>query len=518
MADSLPPPPAKRKLPFKRTVRRKSTEIEKPDDDGLSLFSRSGEFFAEQQRLAQEKADREKAEKAEKIAKAAKEAEEEQQRKKIRQLKRKVETAILEQRDKGVAKKQRRISFSDDEKAVHDKSEDDAINITPPKKKRNTPSTPRTPRYKRESSSAITPTATPKETNGRVQLKQTRRRSTRILCLVDNDRNGSNNYSDEDDDDPSELYSPSKRSPTKLSRKHKQKTPTMESSRKIPQDVITLDDDSDSQVDAGDEKKDDEEEDPSEYYVRLAMEKARKAKEEKEAREKGGSSTPASQEDPIVQILIHSRLDGAHPLIFRRKVSQKLEVVFQTWIEQQVTKQSKIPRSTLETMFFTWKGNKVYSHTTLHTLGIKPAVDGKLYPNWEKDQDGYDGRDKVVFEAWTSELYDEYQQEKEKQRLRDLGELDDEEPEDTPEANQSKPSQAKTKIRVQFKAKSLPQQKATVYADTTVAQLMEAYRKLAGIAGDKSIVLRWDGEALEPDTTVEEAEIEDMDSLEVYIK
>ncbi|KAF3061233.1 hypothetical protein GL218_03510 [Daldinia childiae] len=480
MADLQQSSPAKRKLPFKRTVRRKSTEAA---DDGLSLFSRSGEFFEEQQRLAKEKVEQEKA------ARAAKEQREREERL-IRERQAKQDTLNKNPTyDPASPQKRRRISLPDEEEGKD--SDDDDIFSYKPTKKRKSPSVPFTPDSKRES-----PYVTSTKGSEGSRRHGTRSQSVNVGAPVIS--------LDNDDDDLTFMPSPTRR--PLLQRPHKE----------TDQDVVTLDDESDPQAEVAEEQKEDEEEDPSEYYVRIAMERAQKAKEEREAREKGGSI--GNEDDPVVQILIHPHLAGVQTLMFRRKLSQKLTVVYQTWIEQQVAKRSLIPRSVLDTMFFTWRGNKVYPHTTLQTLGIKPERDGTLYPSWKEDQEGYHGRDKVFFEAWTQELYDEYLEEKEKQRLRDLGELIDEEPEEKQEPEQSQTSQGDQKIRVFFKAKDQQPTKATVRSSTTAAQLIKLYRRLANIMGNKTIELHWDGEVLDSDTTVEEADIGDMDSLEVHIK
>ncbi|KAI1414731.1 hypothetical protein F5Y13DRAFT_158215 [Hypoxylon sp. FL1857] len=499
MADLQQPPLTKKKLPFKRTVRRKSSEV--VDDDGLSLFSRSGEFFEEQKRRAQEK------EKAAKAAKVAREAKAEQERKERIARERKAEEEALNRRaisDQDPAKKRRRISLSDNDHGDKDSDEEDVFGYKPPKKQKS-PSIPRTPTSKRESSFGTSP----RGSGARSIRSQTRNASTPVISL------------DDDDDDPVAQASPTKPSPAKrLSVRNAPKLGLRYKSlnEESKQDIITLDDDSDTQADTGEGRKEDEEEDPSEYYVRVAMERARKAKEEREAREKRGSSTAADEDDPVVQILINSHMQGIQTLMFRRKLSQKLTVVYQTWIEQQVAKHSLVPRPVLESMFFTWKGNKVYSHTTLRTLGIRQERDGSLYPAWKTDQEGYLGRDKVYFEAWTQELYDEYLEEKEKKRLREIGELVGEEPEGRQESEQPPNSPEDQKIRVHFKAKDRPATKATVRSSTTAAQLAKVYRRLADIPENKTIELRWDGEVLGPETTVEEADIEDMDSIEVHIK
>ncbi|KAI1209000.1 uncharacterized protein F4807DRAFT_106761 [Annulohypoxylon truncatum] len=484
--------PPKKKLPFKRTVRRKSSEV--PNDDALSLFSRSGDFFEEHQRLLKEKAEKEKAEKekAEKAAKEAREAKEakaKQQRKERLARESEIERIdLLDEkpiREPGSAKKRRHISI-----AHEDEDDNTSDREYKPSKKQRSPSLPPTPTSKRKSSFASP------RTGGRFTRAQAR---TSVISL------------DDDDDDPFVPKSPLEPPPAKGT--DSKKSIKLESK----QDVVALDDDSDTQAGAGEEPKEDEEEDPSEYYIRLARERAEKEKAEREAREKRGDSTAADEDDPVIQILVHSHMRGIIPLLFRRRLSQKLNVVYQTWVEQQIVKNSNVPRPVLESMFFTWKGNKVYPHTTLKTLGIKPERDGGLYPDWKSDQEGYQGREKVLFEAWTQQLYDGYLEEKERQRLQHLNELEGVyEGSQEPEPPQN--SQEEKKIRVHFKAKDVPPTKVTVRPSTTAAQLVKAYRRLASIPEDKTIELHWDGEALDDETTVEQADIEDMDSLEVHIK
>ncbi|KAI1806699.1 hypothetical protein F4811DRAFT_121257 [Daldinia bambusicola] len=484
MADLQQPSPTKRKLPFKRTARRKSTEA--VDNDGLSLFSRSGVFFEEQQRLAKEKAEKEKAEKA---ARAAKEEQERRERLARQREAKKDISNRKHTREPESPKKRRRVSRASETRYIN--SEDEDIVDYESTKKQKSPSVPFTPDYRQEGL-FVTSTRGPEGPRKHGTRSHSVNAGTPVISL-----------DDDGDDDPAFIQS----SRMRAAHSHKD----------ADQDVVSLEDDNDFPAEDNKEERKDEEEDPTEYYVRLAMERAQKAKEEQEARRRAGSNPLEDESDPVVQILIHSQLEGIYTLMFRRKLSQKLNIVYETWIEQQVAKHSVVPRSVLETMFFTWRGNKVYPHTTLQTLGIKPDRDGTLYPSWKGDQEGYHGRDKVFFEAWTQELYEGYLEEKEKQRLRDLGELVDDESEKA-EAEQLQNSQGEQKIRVLFKAKDQQPTKATVRPSTTAAQLVKLYRRLENIPENKTIELRWDGEVLDAETTVEEAEIEDLDSLEVHVK
>ncbi|KAJ2972333.1 hypothetical protein NUW58_g9206 [Xylaria curta] len=121
MADLQKSTPAKRALPFKRTARQKpSNDASSPvDDDGLSLFSQSKNYFPtvveDQQRRAREKA--EKAEKAE-----------QERREKLAREKRKKEEEEEEEQEKerSSARKRRHLSLSGDEMPKYNDGDSDA--------------------------------------------------------------------------------------------------------------------------------------------------------------------------------------------------------------------------------------------------------------------------------------------------------------------------------------------------------------------------------------------------------
>jgi hypothetical protein len=54
--------------------------------------------------------------------------------------------------------------------------------------------------------------------------------------------------------------------------------------------------------------------------------------------------------------------------------------------------------------------------------------------------------------------------------------------------------------------------------ETTVERLIGAFRGFNKIPTDKSITLVFDGEDLEPEMTMEEADFEDMDLIEVRVR
>ncbi|EMR62846.1 hypothetical protein UCREL1_10209 [Eutypa lata UCREL1] len=550
-----PQPPSanpKKKLLFKRTIQRKSAEKPKDDDDGLSLFSRSNEFFPTVIK------DRER-EAAEKAAKAEKERKEKLERdQKAKELFRHKESeGDAEDDETPSAKKRRRRHLS-----LSDNDSDDGFTTTtttkPHKSRKSSTITPVSPTTKRESFGRDSVARTPRST------RSSRRNgnSSAVITLGSSD--------DEDTKDVKPLFSP-------LGHRHKPSPVKRQESLEESDLELSLP----GGVDGGDENFN--------CYIQGAMERAEKRKRERLEREAAGSgvggannnttaiattstkngggagarsvaaaATAAANDEPTVQILISSAIEGIAPIVFKRKLHQPLAVVHSTWVEQQVAKHAPLPRAVLQDMFFTWRGDKVYQTTTLETLGIRPDAsgDGSLWkPRWgERERDppeGYHGRDKVHFEAWTQDMYEKFQRRRERERRRDRGELvsDGEDEEgggggggdnngeggsgngNTHGNNRSGSGEAgaegrgksgepepQKNVKIILKARGMDPENVKVRPSTTIAMLAVVFKRLKKLPAENAVELHWDGEVLDPDSTIEDAEMEDMDSIEVHIK
>ncbi|KAI1489719.1 hypothetical protein F5X96DRAFT_595148 [Biscogniauxia mediterranea] len=519
MADVPPPPPSstKRALPFKRTFKRRApAESPGSNDDSLSLFSRAKEFFPsvleDQQRRAREKA-----------AKAKREEE---------------ESALRDQisREEESAKKRRRVSLPDDGEKMQERSgdekeeehnddddddDDDVFSDNPRKSRKSSRILPHTPTSRRERS-----VLSSSKGGSRAPPSHSRKSETPVIALDD----------DSDEGDRDERSYAMSTSSAVQSYKKSGKT-----SAALLRDGAS---DSDSDLEmvgentGGKDRKEnkggeDEDEDDGAMYIKMAMERIERARQERMAREGGGGTTVS--DGALVELLVGSYLDFIRPISFKVRTRQPLKIMFDTWVEQQVKRRGVEARPLLQDMFFTWKGNRVYPHTTLETLGICPDADGRLYPAWRDKQDGFQNQ-KVYFEAWTKDLYDQYQREKEQKRKQELGEWDDDdaafrgsgsgsggdnaaEPGAAAAAAAADEQPAEEKrVRVTFKAKDLPSKNATLRSNTTVAMMIKVFRKLAQVPPEQHIQLRFDGEVLDDDMTVEEADIGDLDSVEVHIR
>lgn len=63
---------------------------------------------------------------------------------------------------------------------------------------------------------------------------------------------------------------------------------------------------------------------------------------------------------------------------------------------------------------------------------------------------------------------------------------------------------------------------SSVHADTTqstaIVRILRAFRAAQHVEEGKDVSLYFDGEELEPETLIGDAEVEDMDFIDVYVK
>ncbi|KAH8164818.1 hypothetical protein CIB48_g3438 [Xylaria polymorpha] len=537
MADLQKPAPSKRALPFKRTARPKppSDASAPADDDGLALFSQSKNYFPtvieDQQRRAREKAEKEEQERKERLAR---EQEEKERKSCEAQLKREQRRrAAEEEAEVRDSAKRRRFSFlSDDKNPKHEAEEDDDIFVDK-LPKTYSPSTPPSTATRGDASM---PGSSRALASARARATRTPRKHEEPVILLDSS----------DNEDPTMIIS--KASITTDSRIRSSTSPTDDKRMSIDKGKGKADD-SNSDLEMWEDKKknkegsEGEEEDPSEFYIKAAMERRRKANEARLAREssaagdgdKNKSGTSGIDDDrgaPVSVMIAAPALPDAKALCCTVRTTQALQIAFDTFKERQKS-QTAYPHQMISDLVFTWRGDRVYHTTKLETLGICPrGADGRLHDSAHSGRsapEGYVGRDKVYFEAWTPEEYDENQQKRERERKRqEMGEWwggeDDAAANDgddgaaAAEVEAETPQKEDDRIRVIFKARDMQPRNVTLRKYSTVARMIKAFRKLAGVGEDKHVEIRWDGEVLDLETTVEEADIADMDSVEVHIR
>ncbi|KAK1780155.1 ubiquitin-2 like Rad60 SUMO-like-domain-containing protein [Copromyces sp. CBS 386.78] len=257
------------------------------------------------------------------------------------------------------------------------------------------------------------------------------------------------------------------------------------------------------------------------------------------------ASLEANQPDWTIDVLVTSRMPHTKPLGVRRRMKQSLKLVLDTWILHQKNNDLEIPDHIQDKLFLTFKGNRIYSNSTIASLGVKVDANGVLQlppgaMTSREAMDGYtiQGRNPgLVLEVWHEEFYEDELAKEKKRRERELGLIDDDD--DDAEDQQSGTGGAsctnglsrdgseaaaaevkKTKIRVVLKAKDLQPLKIAVYEDTPVAAIVQAFRKQRDIGPEKAVVIQFDGEGLREDMLVGGMDIErdETNQFEVYIK
>ncbi|KAI0160374.1 hypothetical protein GGR57DRAFT_457447 [Xylariaceae sp. FL1272] len=498
--------PAKPKaLPFKRTVpRRPSTGKAPEDDSGLSLFSKSKDYFSniaeDRQKRAQEKADKERNDKIAREDRERREA----QRKRDEQRNRD---------ESASAKKRNRPSIPVDQES------DDHISPTRPNKTRK-PSSPISPDYTYRSSTTSAPWR--RRNSSPSQSKSPSGLARETVTLSD---------SSDVEDRPNRQARITKTAFGVSAGKGAYTSPKSSINQK--RNAIALDEsDSDDELVGADQDPSNDKEDVSERYIQATLERMAKAKAARLARE--ASATGAGGEGggddeergvPVSVMIAAPSLPDAKTLMCKVRTAQPLQIAFNTF-QERVKAQTNYPHHLVSDLVFTWRGDRIYGSTKLETLGIRPrGPEGRLhdYMRGGDAPEGYHGHNNVYFEAQSPEEYEKSQQKRERERKRrEAGEWwADEQAEEAEKAEAIAAAEAQDaadRVRVSFQALNMPKKSVTLRKYNTVAHMIKAFRRLANLPEDKHVEIVWDGEVLDLETTVEEADISDMDMVEVHIK
>jgi hypothetical protein len=276
------------------------------------------------------------------------------------------------------------------------------------------------------------------------------------------------------------------------------------------------------------EEKEDEPPDEFAIYVQQARERQALLESQRKGSTPGaddkqtaGATSGMPNAEASVVILVTSLIPNTEACMVRRKYAQPLGVVRHTFINWQANKQKSIPKELHPEIFLTWKGKRIYDTSSCDTLGVELDGHGRVRSTSYGGADtGYrDGG--LHLQAWTTDLYAKHAREKEKEGRRRLGIFDDEDDEDDHDAGDDgveAEEEPPEKVRITLQGKDYPPLQVSVYKFTTAETMVIAFRQKYDVPDSKDIGIYFDGERLDIGTTVEAAEIEDMDSLEVHVK
>ncbi|KAK2004118.1 hypothetical protein LX36DRAFT_745094 [Colletotrichum falcatum] len=478
MADAAKP---KRRLPFKPTALRQKSdpkpapkdnnEDDDDDDDGLSLFKRSAEFFpvavAEQERrMKRKQAEREKSSQA--------------------------------RSPDGESKPMPRAS---EEPGRRDEEEAREPGTPPSKRSRTSDESPES-RSKPSPTKRRDGTETPSKRITRAAASRTPRKQevipTKPVISIDDSDDEEDEESKARPLDDDDIYDAS---PIRKPRCRRQ------TSEPEVSPLVIEDDDPFATGGRGEDApapQAEQEDDEFKEYVQRAMERKKELEQE------------ANQ---TVNVFVTSYIPGTKEKQFRLTLVKPLKVLRKAWIDVQDGRVA-LSRAELESVFLTWRGHELYDWTTLHSLDLagtfrRSGGGGVAYEGFRDDWTN------VHMQMWTRELWEEHERQEARRRRHDLGEYSDDEgggnggdEGGTPAVEQ----EAGKKIKVLLKTKTDEPLKTSVRPSTTIGTIMELFRKMRGLAVDAPISLMFDGDELEEDMTVEDADIGDMETIEVYIR
>ncbi|KAK3991000.1 hypothetical protein QBC44DRAFT_324020 [Cladorrhinum sp. PSN332] len=489
----IAPPNKKRVLPFKRTVARKQTpeqpssaspdavaaasaSANKSDDDDLNLFRRSKEVFTEVLRKVEEEERQASLTPGKQNRKRKSSSDEDS-------------SDIPHKRHQSSSSSMERSPTPGQRISALDSDSDDEIVINK-KGKGKGKEVIRTPEI-------FTPR---KPENKKPVLRQTRQTrqtpssamSSPVVVIDDSD----------DDDGGGVLID----SPIPIQYEQNPPMKHYASSRDSSTVVITSTGNNATKDDDDDDNSEDEKQ-PDVEQDNMDDEWARKALEMR-----------ALTEQETVIFMVTSRWPGTSPIKAKRRLVQNLGIVLETWAMKQLQLGIEFP---LSTMFATWKGQKIYTHSNLASLGIR--VDENGWPICRPNEPGYffddEGRPLGAhLEVWDQKLYDDHIDQKNRERALKLGVLDEEYAAES--ERESPEPELKKRYRVILKAKELEPLKMAVMDDTTVEYMIDAFCQQRKIPNEWDVAIYFDGERLDEDSLVVDADIDpdETNQFEVHIK
>jgi hypothetical protein len=246
-----------------------------------------------------------------------------------------------------------------------------------------------------------------------------------------------------------------------------------------------------------------EEDDDVAKYIKIA--------EENRARMLAQQNASANAKPRKVDILISSPIPGSKPCQIKYFFDKPLVLVRNAWIQRQ----EGVAMPATEELILTWRCGKVYNNSSLLDLGIRPFGEYGVFA--EGGSSGLD-ETKVHLQIWTSKLLEDHLAKEQRRRKRAAGDVSDDDDDASDEAQAQEPVEERRKFKVSLKARDYEEMGLTVLLETTVETLMTAFRSHRAIPSEKEISLRFDGDQLEEHVTMEEAGVDEMDTIEVHIK
>ncbi|EJP70709.1 uncharacterized protein BBA_00339 [Beauveria bassiana ARSEF 2860] len=278
-----------------------------------------------------------------------------------------------------------------------------------------------------------------------------------------------------------------------------------------------------------------EDDDEFAEYVRKAQEQRDKdlLRVEQEAADASlfapTSPTPPAQPEtasPFINIVVTSEIPDTRPCLVKFRFDRPMRLVRDNWTALQ--HRHKVPLRDLvdrdDDVILTWRRKKVYMTSTLLSLRILPSATTPGAAVVERSmRDGFnDTGTRVHMQAWTPALF--AQMEREDEAARRQREMPSEtageggEGNDAEDDEEEEKSAAAAMVRVVLKSRDREPVKLKVLPETTTDLLVAAFRAQRDVPPGADVALWFDGMRLQEGATMEDADIDDMDTIEVHVK
>ena len=208
-------------------------------------------------------------------------------------------------------------------------------------------------------------------------------------------------------------------------------------------------------------------------------------------------------EGPLVRILITSIFPNTKSLIVSQPASRSLKKVKEIWCHKQGFDEVKTKE-----FFLTWNGVRLFDSSNLmNTL--------EALKRQRPDEDDPSGG-KIHLEAMNPQIMEHRQKQKEREAVEAAGPSEQGSRDKSTSEDPTQPAEAK--FIIILKAKDLDPFKLSVRPSTPIGKIMAGYQMHFGIDKGKVCWLVFDGNRLEPNSTVKDAELEEDDVVEVHIR
>lgn len=208
-------------------------------------------------------------------------------------------------------------------------------------------------------------------------------------------------------------------------------------------------------------------------------------------------------EGPSVRIYITSIYPLTKPLIINQPASRSLKKVKEIWCRKQGFDEVKT-----KDFFLTWNGARLFDSSNLMTTL-------EALKRQRPDEDDPSGGN-IHLEAMNPKIMEHRRQQKEREEAEAVGPIEQDGQHELVSEEPTQP--AEKKIIISLQARDMDPFRLSVRPSTLIGKIMAGFQKQMRVEEGKVCWLVFDGNRLEPNTTVGEAEIEADDVVEVYVR